>query len=120
TIRLKDVSSAFEVGGPVSSVLKKLRSAPSADRHFTGKRLLDVHGYSVARMLECARLWGDADRLSEADDLFSRMDWFLAGDDVKHSLEPGIPDKPCLADYLAYADAALQHFLAFGRADSLE
>lgn len=120
TIRLKDPPSAFEGGGPVASVLKKLRSAANTERRFTGKRLLDVHGYAVARMLECARLWGDPERLTQADDLFSRMDWFLAGDDVKHSLEPGIPDKPCLADYLAYADAALQHFLAFGRADSLE
>ena len=120
TVRLSDPSIAFDEARPVYSVLRKLRSAANTDRAFAGKRQLDIHGYVLARMIECARLWGDSERLRDADELFSRLDWFLAGDDVKHSLETGISDKPCLADYLAYADAALQHFLAFGRADSLE
>jgi len=110
---------AYEPSSRVGEVIAKLRASRKGTASFAGRRQLDIHGYVTARLLECARLWNDPARLMRADDLYSRLDWFLAGDDVKHTLESGIPDTPFLGDYLAYADATLQHFLAFGRVDSL-
>lgn len=100
-------------------ILAKLRESRTGTFQYAGTRQLDIHGYVVARLLETARTLGDAKRLAIADDLYSRLDWFRAGDDVKHTIEPGVADQPYLGDYLAYADASLQHFLAFGEADDL-
>jgi uncharacterized protein YyaL (SSP411 family) len=110
----------FREGSAVSRVLAKLRSARTGNPTLAGLRQLDVHGFVVARLLECARLWGDAERLLVVDELFERLDWFLAGDDVRHTLESNVPAEPFLGDYLAYADAALHHYLAFGRNSSLQ
>ncbi len=101
-------------------ILAKLRGSRTGEFEFAGMRQLDVHGLVVARMLETARVLGDPDRLQKAASLFDRVTWFAVGDDVKHTLDPDIPDRPYLGDYLAYADASLQHFLAFGRPDVLE
>ena len=120
SVRTTDFGRLLSEDPTVEAILAKLRRSRAAAAVFAGKRQLDIHGYVVARMLECARMWGDEDRLRVADDLFSRVDWFLAGDDVQHSLEEGASTEPYLGDYLAYADACLQYYLAFGRADVLE
>lgn len=120
SVWMRNPPAAFEPESEAAKVLEKLRASRKMRPEVAGRRQLDIHGYVVARLLECARLWNDSEKLLIADDLYSRMDWFLAGDDVKHTLESGVPDTPFLGDYLAYADASLQHFLAFGRADSIE
>jgi uncharacterized protein YyaL (SSP411 family) len=119
-VRLRNPRLAFEPDEQLHGILEKLRASRTVEPRYAGKRQMDIHGYVVARLLECARLWGDEERLLQADSLFSRLSWFVAGDDVKHTLESAVPDRPYLGDYLAYADASLQHFLATGRADSLQ
>ncbi|HRK23287.1 MAG TPA: hypothetical protein PLX06_15815, partial [Fimbriimonadaceae bacterium] len=119
TVWAQDPRLAYDVESGVPKVLQKLREGRAGQPQFAGRRQLDIHGYVVARMLEAARVWDDESRLLIADDLFSRLDWFLVGDDVQHTLEAGNPNEPYLGDYLAYADACLQHYLAFGRVDSI-
>lgn len=92
------------------------RPAPS----FAGFQQLDVGGYCVARMLEAARLLGDQERSIRAATLFDQLDAFRTQDVVIHSLAPGTKPHVYLGDYLAYADAALQYFLATGNGDALD
>lgn len=120
SVRARDYRKLISGDPKIEQILEKLRNSRRGLETFAGKRQLDIHGYVVARLLECARLWNDETRLRIADDLFSRVDWFLAGDDVQHSLEEGASTEAYLGDYLAYADACLQYYLAFGRADALD
>jgi uncharacterized protein YyaL (SSP411 family) len=120
SVWLSDPFHAFDEGGGVAEVLEKLRRARTSEAQFAGRRQVDVHGYVVARLFECARLWGDEARILQAQELFTRLDWFLAGDDVRHTIESGVPDDPYVGDYLAYADAALQCYLAMGSAEVLQ
>jgi uncharacterized protein len=103
----------------LESVLKVLRGAGTEPR-FSGGELLDVNGHVAARMFEVARLWDDSDRLAVAGALFDRLDAFRVRDSVVHGLRPPSRGYAYLGDYLAYADAALQDFLASGRVASLE
>jgi uncharacterized protein YyaL (SSP411 family) len=116
---LSDPAQVLDESGAAFQVLEKLKKARSGEAHFAGKRQIDIHGYVVARLFECARLWGDERRLLQAQELFTRLDWFLAGDDVRHTIEEGVPDEPYVGDYLAYSDAALQCYLTMGSSEVL-
>lgn len=98
----------------LQSVLDKLREVAGKVKLFGSSRLCDVNGFVIARMLESARMLNDADRLSLAEELYRRLEWFRAGDDVKRSLAEGASVPAYLGDYLGYADAALQYYLATG------
>lgn len=102
----------------VEEVIRKLRDSVERPAKFAGEGQLDVNGYCAARLIECARLWGDQKRLEKALELCDRLDQFRAADDVTHVASTG--DYAYLGDYLAYADAKLQDFLASGRGRSLE
>lgn len=81
--------------------------------------LTDVSGYCVARLLEASRILGDPKRTDQAGELFSWLEMNRTGTDVVHSHESDI-GAPYLGDYLGYADAALQHYLATGRYPSIQ
>lgn len=102
----------------VVEVIRKLRDSIKRPAKFAGEGRLDVNGTCAARLIECARMWGDQSRLDKALALSDRLDRFRAADDVTH-LESG-SDYAYLGDYLAYADAKLQDFLASGRGKSLD
>lgn len=107
-------------GAGAKAALDRLRaSVAKRPRSFAGGDLMDVNGTVTARLIATARLLGDRDRLSIATGLFDRLRAFVAADDVTHSRDRRRATEPFLTDYLAYADAALQDYLATGRAASL-
>lgn len=79
----------------------------------------DVNGYVCARLLQCARLWNDPRRMQAAEELRGRLESFRSGQRVDHRLRQlhGFPE---LTDYLGYADAAMEDYLATGNGESLE
>lgn len=109
---LKDTSRFQAVVG----VLSKGRPRPK----FAGLADLDVGGFATARMMESARLLGDHERLLKSEGLFERLDAFRSLNDVIHSQAPGARPSAYLGDYLAYADGALQYFLATGDIPTLQ
>lgn len=102
-------------------VLEELRRS-SAERPatFAGESLAEVNLVCAAKMIYVSRLWGDTDRMAIATRLFDECNDFLVGADVVHGLMLVGKQNAYLGDYLAYADAALQDFLANGRVVSLE
>jgi len=96
-----------------AAALEKMRANRPAPR-FAGYAQLDVGGYAAARMLRVARILGDKKRSAEAEGLFDKLDDFRSLDDVVHSRAPEARSHAYLGDYLAYADGALQYFLATG------
>lgn len=103
----------------LESVLKLLRRGAGARPERVGGGYLDVSAFVVARLIESARVLGDKARMEEALTLFDKVENFRTGDDVIHCDVPGLR-AGYLGDYLAYADACLQHYLATGRYDSLQ
>ncbi|MBI5706863.1 MAG: thioredoxin domain-containing protein [Armatimonadetes bacterium] len=100
------------------SVRSKLLSGNADEREYGSSTLLDVNGFVIARLLECARLWNDPRRLEVAQKLFERLEWFRSGDDVKHSSDPNVRASAYLGDYLAYSEAALQSYFASGDSEA--
>ncbi|HTQ08972.1 MAG TPA: DUF255 domain-containing protein [Fimbriimonadaceae bacterium] len=98
------------------AILHAHRPAPK----FAGHSQLDAGGFATARMLRVARILGDSRRLAEAGALFAKLDRFRILDDVVHSTAYGVRTHSYLGDYLAYADAALQEFLATGDQTAFE
>lgn len=78
-------------------------------------RLLDVDGHVAARMIETARIWGDAGRLQQALTLAQTLDDYVDEGGYLRALTPDPPTEPLLLADLAYSDAKLQSFLATGR-----
>lgn len=109
---LKD-TSRFQA---VVDALSKGRPSPKV----AGLADLDVGGFATARMMESARLLGDRQRLVKAEGLFERLDAFRSLNDVVHSQATGARPSSYLGDYLAYADGALQYFLATGDIPTLQ
>ena len=104
----------------LASVLAALRA--SADERpvaYAAPAVAEVNGTVAARMLWVARLWNDPERLAKAHALFQRLGSFFVGDFVVHSLHRR-NGADYLGDYLAYADAALQDYLATGSAKSFQ
>jgi uncharacterized protein YyaL (SSP411 family) len=101
-------------------VLHEMRLAKaSSPAKLTQFAYADVNGFVCARLIECARLWHDQTRLSEALVLRRRLEKFRSGANVFHRAgrRGGQPE---LTDYLGYSDAALQDFLATGNSRSFE
>lgn len=100
-------------------VLQDLRNAKrGVTPRFSATNYADVNGYACARLLECARLWGDGPALQSALALYRRLALFRKGDQVRHDLlERG--NGPKLTDYLAVSDADLQAYLATGQVEYL-
>jgi uncharacterized protein YyaL (SSP411 family) len=79
----------------------------------------DVTGNCVARLIECARLLGDRARLDQATSLFNWVQTVQGDGSILHSGPDG-GEPAFVGDHLAFADAALQHYLATGTYDSIQ
>lgn len=103
------------------SVIEKLRDSSNGSQpKFAGEGLLDVNGFVIARLIECARIWKDPVRLQSALTLYDKLENFRTNDDVVHSLSGTGRGRGYLTDYLSYADASLQAYLATGRTADFE
>ncbi|MBC8063493.1 MAG: thioredoxin domain-containing protein [Chlorobia bacterium] len=100
-------------------ILATLRRATGSVPETTSAGFADVTGFCVARLIEGARTLGDAKRLDVALSLFDWVELNRNGANMLHSQESGLRT-PYVGDYLAYADAALQHYLATGRQTSIQ
>ncbi len=104
--------------GQLLAVLDTLReSKTDVEQRFTNQVTASIHGYVTARLLTCARLLGDPALAKKANELFEKLQNLRTGEndvlrDPKGDVEPA-----CLADYLAYSDAALQATLLIGNED---
>jgi uncharacterized protein YyaL (SSP411 family) len=87
---------------------------------FSDGRGMCVNATVAARMEEIARLWNDTSLQSWSSSLFDLIDGSRSKDQVPHSLDPSRQAPDYLGDYLAYADAGLQDYLATGRVVSLQ
>lgn len=103
----------------LDKILRLLRSNTGPRPERAGGGYLDVTAYTVARLTEAARIMGDRARLDVALDMFDDLEAFRTGDDVIHTEQAGLRTG-YLGDYLAYADAALQSYLACGRQQCLQ
>lgn len=102
------------------AALERLREfEPKVSPRYAGSELMDVNGHVAARLMASARLMGDVERLGQAGALVDRLDAFRSADDIAHTVDRRRVGEPFLGDYAAYADAALQDYLATGRAVSL-
>lgn len=98
-------------------VIGKLRKLKEGiDLKFTTIPRADVNGIALARMTACARLWNDHERLMVCRRLFLRLEKFRAGSDIGHMFPYDFKQERYLGDYLGYADAALNLYLATGEA----
>jgi uncharacterized protein YyaL (SSP411 family) len=82
----------------------------------------DVHLSALARSMAAARILGDRPRLKTLASLLDETRPFFRDADggVRRNANAETPEVGTLADYLAYADAQLQDYLANGRYVSLE
>lgn len=110
--------SALNDRAMLKSVLDKLRKATAPPPECGSAGFADVTGFSVARMLEAARILGDPVRMDRASELFQLVEAARTGSDVIHSSHQEW-QSAYLGDYLAYADAALEYYLATGRYSSI-
>ena len=118
---IKSERPATMGGAGATAALDRLRAAVAHQpRSFAGGDLMDVNGTVVARLLATARILGDHERLAIVARIFDHLEGFVAADDVTHSRDRRRATEPFLTDYLAYADAALQDYLATGRGASFE
>jgi uncharacterized protein YyaL (SSP411 family) len=121
TVFPRNLSVLLDGGERLERVLKIFRDASAkVPKKYAGLGRLDTGGACLARMLEAARIWGNADYMSFALDAADRAASFV---DTDGSLKPDLYDvtKTCLLpDYLAYADMELQYYLCTGRVMALE
>ncbi len=85
-----------------------------------GAGVADANLTVAAHAFAVARLWGDPERLATVGELWDRLGVLESGGDIARGMRLTEPGSPYLGDYLAFADAALQDFLATGRVLSLE
>jgi uncharacterized protein YyaL (SSP411 family) len=103
------------------TVLNRLRIS-SNDRpcDYAGADLAEVNSLVAARMMAVCRIWNDPERMSIALRLFEQCSAFINGSDVVMGLNLTRNPSRYLGNYLAYADAALENYLATGRVESFE
>jgi len=116
TVRLVRPDTLLRDRARWTEMIGRLRNLHrDVDVRYSTAKPLDVNATCAARMLETARILDDRDRLARAAAYFDRLAIFRTGpDDVLHSTESDRSSYAYLGDYLAYADAAMQHYLAFG------
>ncbi len=83
-----------------------------------GQGYADVHGHVTARLIDTARVLGDAVRLEETLPFVNQLDIFLTPTGVRHGYTDGSAITYA-GDLLAMADASLSDYLASGNIPSL-
>ncbi|MBL8061199.1 MAG: thioredoxin domain-containing protein [Chthonomonas sp.] len=109
----KVASSQFyrENQAELLSLLEDLRrSKQDVDERFSSQITASVHGYVTARLLASARILG-GEYTQKANELFSKLAAFRTGENDVLRRRSFDSEPACLADYLAYADAALESAL---------
>ena len=101
-------------------ILSLMRSSTTGAPSYNDAGYVDVNGHSAARMLEVARLWGDANRLDRLQPLLSKLDTFDDPTDLIHWAKDENQLLGYLGDYLALSDAYLQEYLASGQTTALD
>lgn len=102
-------------------ILAKLKIyRQDVQRVVSGGIYLDVNASVCSHLIQAARHWNDPERLAIATAMFDKLSAFRDGNDVRHSLFTDRNLTASLTDYLYYADAALQDYLATGRSSSLK
>lgn len=119
--RMSPFPATFSIAGDeerLDQVLGKLReiTAPMPPR--TSPGFTDVTAYCIARLLESSRILGDQERRELAERLFPWVENAREQGSIIHGPGP-IHHEGYLGDYLAFADAHLQYFLATGRYQAL-
>jgi len=95
-------------------VLEALKPDKKLKPIYSDTGYMDVNGHTVARMLEVARMWGDSDRLLALQTCLNNLEMFRSGTTITHRTEDIQHQTGYLGDYLGYADAKLQEYLATG------
>ncbi len=101
-------------------VLRKLREASSGQASLSGIGFLEVEATVAARMVEASRIMGNREWEEESLKRFSVLDRFIGPKGLIRRLGKGTSEPGYLGDYIAFADAKLQDYLATGRVVSLE
>jgi len=100
-----------------NAILTLMRQSSPAPR-FASNRYADINALVVARLLTTARLLGSSERLAQALALVDGLERFRVGVDVVHQSSGPPSPELFLSDYLNYADASLQAYLATGHEDN--
>lgn len=114
------LSSPTAIGPELDLVLTRLRAAPSLPAPKVEPGLASVNFTIAARAIQVARLWGQSDKLALGVDWLERLESLRVDNDIVSRTQDPQPRFGCLTDYLAYADARLQDYLASGRVRSLD
>lgn len=102
-------------------ILKKLRAANSTTpRNLSGFGFLETEAWVTARMVEWARMTGDAGRLHRALMRAKNLDPFVSEDGLRRQVGSDGAADGDLGDYLSFADAKLQIFLATADSRALD
>lgn len=97
-----------------------LRKADAPPPSWRSEGFADPALTLAARALQTARALGDRARLKQAVKWLDELEGLRSGPDMIRKLGEEHPRPGYLGDYLAYADARLQDYLATGRVDSFE
>jgi uncharacterized protein YyaL (SSP411 family) len=95
-------------------VVSQFEAAYRPREKFAGLGQLSTNGYTAARLLETARIWRDPAYLGFALNILDSLTRF---EDGSTFVDPDLyaTTQPLLPDYLSYADAELEEYLATGR-----
>lgn len=114
------LASPTAIGPELDRVLNGLRAAPNPPATLVEPGLASVNFTIAARAIQVARLWDQPDKMALGVNWLERLESLRVDNDIISRAQDPQPRYGCLTDYLAYADARLQDFLASGRVRSLE
>ncbi len=83
-------------------------------------RIASVEGYTLARMIDTARILGDTDRLARAVARIDSLADFFLDSEILKVISDDRPPAPGLESYLGLADAYLASYLATARVTDLQ
>lgn len=113
-----DIDNYLKNREQYENYFKRIRGIlPSYRPKFGGEDLANNLGFMTARLIESARVLQDEVRRKKISPILNRLRQFqIGGDSVTQSLEPSSNAIAFLGDYLGFADAMFQNFLATGNA----
>ncbi len=104
----------------LETVLKKLRESSAGNASLSGIGFLEIEGTVGARMVESSRIAGNQAWKRLALSRMTSLDRFVTPKGLRRRVGTEVAEPGYLGDYIAYADAKLQDYLATGRVVSLE
>ncbi|MEZ0327456.1 MAG: DUF255 domain-containing protein [Fimbriimonas sp.] len=104
----------------LEAVLEKLRTKTSGNATLSGIGFLEIEATVGARMVEASRIMGNQAWAKLALSRMDALDRFVGPKGLLRRISQEDSEPGYLGDYVAYADAKLQDYLASGRVVSLE